>query len=454
MFGVDLPERAASRSARCCSARSGRSVERAAAVGIEKLLDLPAMEDPEPDRVDGPAHALPAGGVIRPIRRVYALLCCTMVRLSLEHGNCALSARAYGSFAALIEQRAAPSTKTPTDSRSSASTSRTSSTRRRCCRACTSCGRCSRRTGSSRSTKASSCIAQSIQFRAAERRPRARGLQRRAPLLAPAVARHAARRAARGRQRATLEMLHRISDAANREFLQPRLGSSTGCKASGATATRSALTSSTRRRTDRDHPGARQSLVRGRLVHDADDPALPRGGLRGGATSSREIAAGLQPFCAGFVTRAEHAMFFALAITALYPEADAESSAPSTTRKLAVDSRADAPLGCALCPENYRAHAAARRGRVRAVARRAHRSGRSLRPRDRGGARAALSSTSRRSPRSSRRASGSRDGKPDFARHLSRQGAATRTRRGAPPARRPISARSTASAPPAARRRP
>ena len=45
-------------------------------------------------------HCLPAA--FQTDQESYALLCCTMVRLSLEHGNCALSARAYGSFAALL----------------------------------------------------------------------------------------------------------------------------------------------------------------------------------------------------------------------------------------------------------------------------------------------------------------------------------------------------------------
>ena len=65
---------------------------------------------------------------------------------------------------------------------------------------------------------------QAVRFRAAKRRSRARGLQRRAALLAHAGARHAAGRAARRGECGALEMLHRISDAANCEFLEPRLG--------------------------------------------------------------------------------------------------------------------------------------------------------------------------------------------------------------------------------------
>ena len=45
-------------------------------------------------------HCLPAA--YQTDQDSYALLTCTMVRLSLEFGNCPLSARAYGSFAALI----------------------------------------------------------------------------------------------------------------------------------------------------------------------------------------------------------------------------------------------------------------------------------------------------------------------------------------------------------------
>ena len=46
------------------------------------------------------AHCLPAA--YQYDQDSYALLTCTMVRVSLEHGNSPLSARAYGSFAALI----------------------------------------------------------------------------------------------------------------------------------------------------------------------------------------------------------------------------------------------------------------------------------------------------------------------------------------------------------------
>jgi predicted ATPase len=68
---------------------------------IESLLDLPAMTDP--DRVSLMSllmHCLPSAYQINP--ELFALLCCKMVRLSIEHGNCPMSAKGYGSFAAIL----------------------------------------------------------------------------------------------------------------------------------------------------------------------------------------------------------------------------------------------------------------------------------------------------------------------------------------------------------------
>jgi len=68
---------------------------------IESLLDLPSMTDP--DRVALMSllmHCLPSAYQINP--ELFALICCKMVTLSIEHGNCAMSAKGYGSFAAIL----------------------------------------------------------------------------------------------------------------------------------------------------------------------------------------------------------------------------------------------------------------------------------------------------------------------------------------------------------------
>ena len=100
------------------------------------------------------------------------------------------------------------------------------------------------------------------------------------------------------------------------------------------------------------------------------------------------IADPLQRFSAGFVTRVEHAMFFSLAIAALYAKATA-GAAVRLRRRAGGQAEAARELGGVL-PGELSAHAAAGRGRVRANRRRAHRSRGSLRPRDRGCARAVV----------------------------------------------------------------
>jgi predicted ATPase/signal transduction histidine kinase len=100
MFNVDLPEE--KEQVRALLQREIQTIlERTAEIGIEKLLDLPVMSDPDKRALLALlSHCLPAA--YQYDQDSYALLTCTMVRLSLEHGNSALSARAYGSFAALV----------------------------------------------------------------------------------------------------------------------------------------------------------------------------------------------------------------------------------------------------------------------------------------------------------------------------------------------------------------
>ncbi len=100
MFNVDLPEEKEQVRA-LLQSEIQTILERTGAIGIEKLLDLPVMKDPASTALLALlTHCLPAA--YQYDQDSYALLTCTMVRLSLEHGNSPLSARAYGSFAALI----------------------------------------------------------------------------------------------------------------------------------------------------------------------------------------------------------------------------------------------------------------------------------------------------------------------------------------------------------------
>ncbi|HEX5421103.1 MAG TPA: serine/threonine-protein kinase PknK, partial [Gammaproteobacteria bacterium] len=72
--------------------------------GAESLLALPEMEDPEKRAAMALlTHCLPAA--YQSDQQLFALMCCKMIMLSLDYGNCALSARAYGSFAALVSGR-------------------------------------------------------------------------------------------------------------------------------------------------------------------------------------------------------------------------------------------------------------------------------------------------------------------------------------------------------------
>jgi predicted ATPase/signal transduction histidine kinase len=100
LFGVDLPkERGALQ--RMLEREIGAILERTAKIGVEKLVDLPRMSDADAlALMPLLAHSLPAA--YQSDQEMFALICCKMVSLSLDSGNCGLSARAYGSFAALL----------------------------------------------------------------------------------------------------------------------------------------------------------------------------------------------------------------------------------------------------------------------------------------------------------------------------------------------------------------
>ena len=277
------------------------------------------------------------------------------------------------------------------------------------CRAATTCTRATASLAASRTCRCAACRSPSCarrQRRARDAAPHQRRRQLRVPAAAPAA--------------------HRLA-----------------AQASGATATRSARDASVESRADGRDPSARQSLVRGGLVHGAHDPALLRGELRGALRVRERSAAGLQPFCAGFVTRVEHAHVLLARDQPPFIRQASRSSAPCYDGKLGGDSRADARAGRSLprelsstCSCSSRPSARASRGaRIEAA---------DLYDRAIAAARAqAIVNIEALGRRARGRASGSRDGKPDFARTLSRQGAAGATRRGARPARSPIFRRST-----------
>ena len=100
LFGLDLPERTE-------LVREQLQREIGAIIAwsnehrIESLLDLPAMTDPERMALMSLLmHCIPPAYQVNP--ELFALICCKMVSLSIEHGNCPMSAKGYGSFAVIL----------------------------------------------------------------------------------------------------------------------------------------------------------------------------------------------------------------------------------------------------------------------------------------------------------------------------------------------------------------
>ena len=344
-FGVDLPEQP--KAVRALLQREIGSIrQRAAAVGIEKLLDQPAMEDPSQIALMGLLmHCLPAA--FQTDQESYALLCCTMVRLSLEHGNCALSARAYGSFAALLSSQLSEYEEAYRFAKLGVELAH-------------KLGETSVLSGvyflwamfASHWVKpvdeSVELYEQAVRF----------GLQSGDHVHAGySVARRFSHLQVRGmplselREEglAALETLHRISDAANREFLQPRLElidwlcgeRQHGNTLSTAELDESARTAEIQARGNRSFE-ADWFMVLTILRYHAEDFA--------GAHAFAEVAAGLQPFCAGFVTRPEHALFYALATTAVYPFANARQRETYDAKLAAI--REQMRRWVVLCAEN------------------------------------------------------------------------------------------------------
>ncbi len=344
-FGIDLPERP--EEVRALLQREiGFIRQRAAAVGIEKLLDLPPMEDPAQFALMGLLmHCLPAA--FQTDQESYALLCCTMARLSVEHGNCALSARAYGSFAALLSsalreyEDAYRFAKLGVDLAHKLDET-------------------SMLAGvyflfamfASHWVKP---IDESVEL---YQKAVHFGLQSGDHVHAGySVARRFSHLQVRGTPlaelreegAAALEMLHRISDAANRDFLRPRLSLIDwlqGERRRGHTLgtderDEAALTAEIQARGNRSFEADWFMVLTIQRFHAGEFVA---------AHQFAEIAAGLQPFCAGFATRAEHALFFALATAAVYADATEEKRAEYDAKLEVI--REQMRRWVALCPEN------------------------------------------------------------------------------------------------------
>lgn len=99
-LGVDLPQDEADVQA-ALQNEIESILERTGDVGVENLPDLPVMTKPEEVALMTLlTNCLPAA--YQTDQQLFALMCCKMVILSLDSGNCPLSARAYGSFGALL----------------------------------------------------------------------------------------------------------------------------------------------------------------------------------------------------------------------------------------------------------------------------------------------------------------------------------------------------------------
>lgn len=100
LFGLDLPEQP-EQVREQLQREIGALIAWSNEHDIESLLDLPPMTDP--DRIALMSllmHCIPPAYQVNP--ELFALICCKMVSLSIEHGNSPMSAKGYGSFAAIL----------------------------------------------------------------------------------------------------------------------------------------------------------------------------------------------------------------------------------------------------------------------------------------------------------------------------------------------------------------
>ena len=243
LFGVDWPDDPD--QVRALLQSEIRTIlEQTAAIGIENLLDLPPMQDPDTlALMPLLTYCLPAA--YQSDQESYALLCCTMVRLSLAARQlCVVDAsvrlvRRVDQQRARRLQRRLPIRQARR--RSGAQAQRDLGAFRRVLPvgdvrvALEQAGR--------REHRALSAL---HRVRAAERRPLARGLRRGTPLLAPAVPRHCRSPSCARTATPRWVCCTESTTPPTPSSWGRACGSSTGSRASGATATRSAATLTTR----------------------------------------------------------------------------------------------------------------------------------------------------------------------------------------------------------------
>jgi len=100
LFGLDLPDQPDQVRAKLQS-EIGWILGWTTQNPIESLLDLPQMTDPDQTALMSLLmHMIPPAYQVNP--ELFALICCHMVRQSIEHGNCPMSAKGYGSFAPIL----------------------------------------------------------------------------------------------------------------------------------------------------------------------------------------------------------------------------------------------------------------------------------------------------------------------------------------------------------------
>jgi predicted ATPase/signal transduction histidine kinase/tRNA A-37 threonylcarbamoyl transferase component Bud32 len=344
-FGVDLPERP--EEVRALLEREIASIrEQAAAIGIENLLERPTMEDPAQIALMSLLmHCLPAA--YQTDQESYALLCCTMVRLSLEHGNCGVSARAYGSFAALLSAQLGGYEEAYRFAKLGVDLAH-------------KLGKTAMLSGvyflfamfASHWVKpvdeSIALYQQALHF-GLQSGDHLHGGYSVARRFSHLLVRGAPLAELRDEAAAAFELLHRMSDAANVEFLRPRVAliewlqgrRPHGDRLGTELLSEATWTAEIKGRGNRSFEADWFMVLTIQRYH-ADDFAA--------ALEFAEIASALQPFCAGLVTRVEHAMFHALAMTACYAQA-AENERRAFDAKLEAI-RASMRRWVSLCPEN------------------------------------------------------------------------------------------------------
>lgn len=100
LFGLNLPDDPEEIKQQL-QAEIGTILAHTSKTPIESLIDLPTMQDPDQIALMSLLmHIIPPAYQIN--MELFALICCKMVTLSIEYGNCPVSAKGYGSFAVIL----------------------------------------------------------------------------------------------------------------------------------------------------------------------------------------------------------------------------------------------------------------------------------------------------------------------------------------------------------------